>query len=177
MQVEIKREKPGDREEVDFLFKLVFEQEGASSIIQKLRETDIYIPELSRVARINDSIIGIIMYSKGAIVRGRKQIPTVILSGIAVLPAYQGLGVGSELIANSFVKAKKMEIESVMVFGQEEYFKRFGFIPASKFEITTSLDLQEEEFLVLELEENSLSDAHGHLKNHPLYNELIQFNF
>jgi predicted N-acetyltransferase YhbS len=177
MQVEIKREKPEDREEVDFLFNLVFEQEGASSIINKLRETDIYIPELSRVARINDSIIGMIMYTKGVIVRGRKHIPTVVLSGMAVLPAYQGLGVGAELIANSFVKARKMEVESALVFGQEEYFKRFGFLPASQFEITTSLDLLEDEFLALELEKNSLEGARGHLKHHSIYTELIQFNF
>jgi predicted N-acetyltransferase YhbS len=176
MQVEIKREKPEDREEVDLLFKLVFEPQGVSQTILNLRDSDIYIPELSRVARINDSIIGIIMYTKGEIVRGRRHVPLILLASIAVLPSYQGLGVGAQLISNSFDKARRMDYHSVLAFGQDEYFSRFGFSPAINFGITTSLEISEEEFLAMELEENSLQEAHGHLKNHSIYNELIPYH-
>lgn len=177
MQVEIKREKAEDREEVELLFTTVFDEEGILPMIKNLRESDNYIPELSRVARINDSIIGVIMYTSGAIVRGRKQTQTAVLSSIAVLPAYQGLGVGKQLVMNSFNKARRLSIGSVLVFGQEEYFSRFGFKPASEYAITSSLDLTEDEFLALELEEGSLEDANGHLKNQSIYHEIIQFNF
>lgn len=176
MQVEIKREKPEDREEVDLLFRLVFEPDGVSPLIKKMRESDIYIPELSRVARINDSIIGIIMYTRGEIIRGRKHIPVIVLSSLAVLPNYQGLGVGAELISNSFDKARRMDFDSVITFGQEDYFAKFGFMPAQDFEITTSLEIADEEFLAIELQESSLADARGNLKNHPVYNDLIQYH-
>lgn len=175
MQVEIKREKPQDREEVDQLFNLVFTPDGVLPLIKKMRESDIYIPELARVARISDSIIGIIMYTKGEIVRGRKHIPTLVLSSLAVLPKYQGLGVGSELISSSFDKAKRMGFDSVITFGQEDYFSRFGFSPAQNFEITTSLEIPDEEFLTIELQESSLNDARGNLKNHAVFNDLVQF--
>lgn len=176
MQVEIKREKPRDREEVDLLFKLVFEPDGVSQLIKNMRDSDIYIPELSRVARINDSIIGIIMYTKGEIVRGRKHIPVIVLSSLAVLPNYQGLGVGAELIANSFDKARRMEFDSVLTFGEDDYFTKFGFQAADEFGITTSLEIPKDEFLAIELKENALNDARGNLKNHPIFNELIQYH-
>lgn len=176
MQVEIKREKPEDREEVDLLFRLVFEPEGVSPLIRKMRESDIYIPELSRVAKINNSIIGIIMYMRGEIVRGRRHIPVIVLSSLAVLPGYQGLGVGAELISNSFDKARRMDFDSVVTFGQEDYFTKFGFVPAKDFEITTSLELSDEEFLAIELQESSLAEARGNLKNHVVFNELVQFH-
>lgn len=176
MQVEIKREKPADREEIDLLFKLVFEPEGVSSIIKNMRESDIFIPELSRVARINDSIIGIIMYTRGEIVRGRRHIPVVVLSSLAVLPNYQGFGVGAELISNSFDKAIRMGHLAVLTFGQEDYFRKFGFKPANEYGITTSLKIPEEEFLAIEIEKSSLENAKGKLKNHSVFDELVQYH-
>lgn len=175
MQVEIKREKPKDREEVNLLFNLVFRADGVSPLIENMRNSEIFIPELSRVAKINDSIIGIIMYTKGEIVRGRKHIPVIVLSSLAVLPNYQGLGVGAELIRNSFDKARRMEFDAVLTFGDEDYFTRFGFKSTNEFGITTSLEIPEEEFLAIELTENALIDARGNLKNHPVFNELIQY--
>jgi len=176
MQVEIKREKPTDREEIDLLFRLVFEPDGVSPLIKRMRESDIYIPELSRVARINDSIIGIIMYTKGEIVRGRKHTPVIVLSSLAVLPSYQGFGVGGELILNSFDKARRMGLNAVLTFGQEDYFSKFGFSASNNYEITTNLGIPDEEFLAIELEESSLKDARGYLKNHAVFNELVQYH-
>ena len=175
MQVEIKREKPVARDEVDVLYKLSFEKEDISSVIRKFRDSELFIPELSRVARINDQIIGSIMLAKGEIVRGRRHTPVIIIVGMAVLPKYQGLGVGEELMRSAFLKARKHQFKAILVFDQDEYFTKFGFTLASDYEITTSIEIGEDEFYALELEEGYLEDARGNLKNQPIYNELLQY--
>lgn len=176
MQVQIKREKSKDIEEVNQLFGLAFKQESINPLIKEFRASNHFIPELSRVARINDQIIGIIMYGKVEIVKGRKNVPSIILASIAILPSYQSLGIGKELIANSFQKARDLGHQSVLVVGQEDYFPRFGFKLASEFNITTNLDVADEEFLAIELVPGGLENASGKLKNQDLLPELARYS-
>ena len=176
MQVQIKREKAKDIEEVNLLFGLAFKQEAINPLIKEFRASNHFIPELSRVARINDQIIGIIMFAKVEIVKGRKNIPSIILASIAILPSYHSLGIARELIDNSFQKARDLGHKSVLVIGQEDYFPRFGFKPALEFEITTSLDITEEEFLAMELVPGGLENASGKLKNQELLPELASYS-
>lgn len=176
MQVQIKREKAKDREEVDLLYKIAFEQESPSELIHGFRNSNQFIPELARVARISDQIIGIIMYSHGEIVKGRKNIPTIIIASVAILPAYQNLGIGAELVRSSFQKARDLGYKSVLVAGEEDYFSRFGFKKASEYDISNNMDIPEENFMALELISESLNNASGHLKSHPLIPELLKFS-
>lgn len=176
MQVQIKREKSKDIEEVDLLYKIAFEQEPVSELIIGFRKSGQFIPELARVARISDQIIGIIMYSHGEIVKGRKNIPTLLLASITVLPAYQNLGIGTELVRNSFQKARDLGFQSVLVMGDDEYFARFGFKKASDFDISNNMDIPDENFMALELIPDSLQNASGHLKNNPLIPELLKYS-
>jgi len=176
MQVQIKREKAKDREEVDLLYKIAFEQESFSELIFEFRNSNQFIPELARVARISDQIIGIIMYSHGEIVKGRKNIPTIIIASIAVLPAYQNLGIGAELVKNSFQKARELGYKSVLVAGEDDYFSRFGFKKASEYDISNNMDIPVENFMALELIPESLINGSGHLKSHPLIPELLKFS-
>jgi len=176
MQVQIKREKAKDIEEVDLLYKIAFEQETLSELIVGFRNSSQFIPELARVARISDQIIGVIMYSHGEIVKGRKNIPTIIITSLAILPAYQKLGISAELVKNSFQKARDLGYKSVLVAGDDDYFQKFGFKKASDFDITNKMDIPDENFMAMELVPDSLSNASGHLKNHPIIPELLQYS-
>lgn len=176
MQVQIKREKAKDIEEVDLLYKIAFEQESLSDLIVAFRNSSQYVSELARVARISDQIIGVIMYSHGEIVKGRKNIPTLLLASIAVLPAYQNLGIGSELIRNSFQEARELGYKSVLVAGDDEYFSRFGFKKASSFDISNNMDIPEDNFMGIELFPDSLQNASGHLKSQSIIPEMLKFS-
>lgn len=176
MQVQIKREKPHDIEEINLLLSLVFKQENIKDFVKEFRTSSHFIPELSRVARINDQIIGIIMYAKVEIVKGRKNLPSIILASIAVLPKYQSLGFGKELIVNSFQKARELGHKSVLAIGQEDYYPQFGFKPAIDFGIGQSLNISDEDLLAMELLPGGLENASGKLKNHALLNELVKFS-
>jgi len=176
MQIDIKREKKRDFEEIDMLLKLTFGNDSVANMMGKLRESDSFIPRLTRVARINDQIIGMVCCTHAQIIKGRRSIDVLSLAPLAVLPAYQGLGIGGELIRNVFQKAREREYQAVFVLGDEDYFPRFGFKPASEFDVTAPFDVPSENFMALELSPTALSNASGRLRYHPLFENLPTYS-
>ncbi len=175
MQIEIKREKKRDFEEVDMLLQVAFENKSIAQMVQQLREKDAFIPELARVARINNQIIGVIHYSHIQIIKGKKITSSISMAPLAVLPAYQNLGIAAELIRNSFAKAREKGYKSVIVMGHEEYYPRFGFKLASGFNIVCPYDVPNENFMALELFPDTLANANGKVKYDPLFSDLPSY--
>jgi len=175
MQVKIKRIKKRDNEEVEMLLKVAFDGDSVAELVKELLNNSSFIPELTRVARISDQIIGIIVYSHAQIIRGKKVHESISMAPLAVLPAYQNLGIGSQLIRNSFAKARELDYQSVLVMGHEDYYPRFGFKQASEFGITCPFDVPEENFMALEFSPDTLSGVSGKVKYHPLFNDMPSF--
>ncbi len=175
MQVKIKRIKKRDFEEVEMLLKVAFDGDSVAELVKELINTSSFIPELTRVARINDQIIGIIVYSHAQIIRGKKVHDSISMAPLAVLPAYQNLEIGSQLIRNSFAKAKELQYPSVLVMGHEDYYPRFGFKLASEYGITCPFDVPEENFMVFEFFPNALSGVSGKVKYDALFNDMPSF--
>jgi len=175
MQAHIKREKKKDYEEVDLLLKVAFEQDSVAELVTELRKNDSFIPELARVARINNQIIGVIIYSHIQIIKGRKTFDAISMSPLAVLPHYQNLGIGGELILNSFAKARELGYQRVVVMGHEGYYPRFGFELASDYGILCPFDVPDENYMVLELSPDAFSKVSGKVKYDPLFKELPSF--
>lgn len=80
---------------------------------------------------------------------------------VAVLPAYQKQGIGSQLILHGLNKSKEMGFKSVIVLGHETYYPRFGFRPADKWGIKAPFEVPDEAFMALELEAGSLNGIAG----------------
>jgi len=176
MQVDIKREKKRDYEEIEMLLKVIFNNDTVADLVTQLRGADSFIPRLARVAKINNQIIGLVVCSNATIVKGRRSIDVLVLAPLAVLPAYQHLGIGGELIRNVFQKARELEFQAVFVIGDEDYFPRFGFEPASNFDVSCNFDISNENFMALELIPGALSNASGKLKLLPLFDHLPSFS-
>ncbi|NOR86598.1 MAG: GNAT family N-acetyltransferase, partial [Bacteroidales bacterium] len=170
-----KKEKRQDFEEVELLLKVTFEQDTVAKMVDGLRKTENFIPELSLVARISDQIIGVIMYSHIKIIKGRKSFNSIALGPMAVLPAYQNLGIGSELLRTSFEEARNLEYQSVIVMGSEDYYPRFGFIPASDLAIISPFDVPSENFMAKELFPDTLAKVSGKVKFHPLFDDIVSY--
>ena len=175
MQVKIKRFKKRDFEEIEMLLKVAFDRDSVANIVKELLDTADFIPELTRVARISGQIIGVIVYSHAQIIKGKKIHQTISMAPMAVLPAYQNLGIGGELIRNSFAKARELNYQSVIVMGHEEYYPRFGFKQASEFGIIPPFDVPDENFMALELFPDTLSGISGKVKYHPLFDDMPIF--
>ncbi|MCK5775864.1 MAG: N-acetyltransferase [Bacteroidales bacterium] len=175
MQIKIKRIKKQDFEEVDMLLKISFEREYAVNMFHKMIETELLIPELTRIARINNQIIGVLISGSAEIKKGKKSIDTISLTMIAVIPAYQNLGIGGELIQNAFDKARSLNYQSVIVMGDEDYYPRFGFKPTTEFNIICPFDISDQNFMAKELFPDALSKHSGTVKYHSIYNDMPHF--
>lgn len=167
MEIIIRLETPKDYKEVEILTREAFwdvYMPGCDEhlILHKLREVPAFIRELDFVACDEDRIVGNIVYSKAKIINNQNQEFIVLSMGpISVLPSLQRKGIGSLLIKHSINRARELGYKAVIIFGNHDYYHRFGFENAQKYGIATSKGENFNEFMALELYENSLKDIQG----------------
>lgn len=161
--IQIRKEIPEDYRAVYELNSLAFEQEGESKLVDALRKNkSVFVPELSLVAVLNQTVIGHILFSKIQIISEQDQIiESLALAPMAVLPNYQKQGIGSDLVRKGLEIATEMGFQSVIVLGHEKYYPKFGFVPAEKWGIKTPFDVPSSYFMALELSQNGLQDSAG----------------
>jgi predicted N-acetyltransferase YhbS len=120
------------------------------------------------------------MYSKSKVVNGNAINEDLICLGpISVLPEYQNKGIGSLLINKTIEKAKELNYKGIFLYGDPEYYSRFGFINAEKYQLQTSEGTNGDYFMVLPLVPDSLKGIYGKCMEDPAYQvkeeELIEF--
>ncbi|WFA09026.1 N-acetyltransferase [Tissierella sp. Yu-01] len=130
-------------------------------LVANLRKSEAFVPELSLVAEIGKEIIGHAMYTKIIIKNNVQEYHSLALAPVSVLPEYQSKGIGSALIKQGLEKAKELGFKSVIVLGHSEYYPRFGFKPASLWNINAPFEVPDDSFLALELEDSSLANVSG----------------
>lgn len=104
----IREETPKDHEEVRRVIRRAFENaehtdHDEHNLVDRLRKSDAFIPELSLVAEMDGKIIGHVLFSKIRI----QDTVQVALAPVSVLPDLQGRGVGSALIRKGMREPRK----------------------------------------------------------------------
>jgi len=79
----------------------------------------------------------------------------------AVLPSYQKQGIGSLLMNHSIEKARQLGYKGIIIFGNPDYYHRFGFVNAKEYNIKTSWGDDFDAFMALELYNGSLRGISG----------------
>jgi predicted N-acetyltransferase YhbS len=161
MTTSIRTEQPADIDDIYALNKVVFGQDNEAKLLDHIRQTPGFIPELSLVAVDGDKIIGYILLSKMDIANGDKHFESLGVTSMVVHPDYQRQGVGAKLITHSLQKATLLGYTSVLAFGHEYYFPKFGFLPAVRWNIRPPFDVPSEVFMAIELEPNALTNVSG----------------
>jgi len=142
-------------------------------ILHKLRKSQAFVEELDFVAcdtSENSKIVGNIVYSEAKVSNNQNQEYTVLCLGpLSILPSYQGKGIGSLLVNNSLQKAKSLDYKGVFLFGDPEYYRRFGFESAKNYAITTSEGENPDAFMVLELYDTGLVGINGKFIEDPAF--------
>ncbi|HCC5835755.1 TPA: N-acetyltransferase [Citrobacter farmeri] len=88
-------------------------------------------PSLSLLAKHEGSAIGHILFTR-ATFKGDRESPLMhILAPLAVIPEYQGRGVGGLLIRTGLEHLRLMGGQSVFVLGHATYYPRHGFEPCA----------------------------------------------
>lgn len=125
----IRREKPEDIEGIRTVNESAFEQTQEADIVDVLRD---HCPDvLSLVAVEGNRIVGHILFSPATIQTHDGEVVGMGLAPMAVLPDYQGQGIGSKLIRSGLEALKESPYPFVIVLGHPKYYPRFGFVPAS----------------------------------------------
>lgn len=140
---------------------LAFKQKNESLLIDKLGFNSKFIDELSIVAVFEDEVIGNILLFPIDIMDNEIIHDSLALAPMSVLPKYQGKGIGGKLISYGLIASRKLGFESVIVLGHKDYYPKFGFEPASKWNIKAPFEVPEEVFMAIELVDNALSKISG----------------
>lgn len=158
----IRREEERDYEEVSEVIEKAFKSMPFSDhkeqfLVEHIRKSANFIPELSLVACYKGDVVGYILFSKIKI----GNTTALALAPLAVLPDYQQMGVGSILIKIGHKEAERLGYGLSFVVGHEDYYPKFGYKPASDYGIFPPFECQPENFMCLELKEGALQGIKG----------------
>jgi|SRR5690606_19955883 len=161
MPPSIRQEQHQDSEAVYNINKQAFAQEAEAKLVDSLRNSDAFVPELSLVAELDNQIVGHILFTKIKIVNNATSYESLALAPMAVLEDYQKQGIGGALIREGLQRAKELGFTSVIVLGHENYYPKFGFQPAVKWNIKAPFEVASEVFMAIELVPNALQHISG----------------
>lgn len=163
----IRKEEKKDYNKVFSLIENSFKDEVYTDhkeqyLVERLRNSASFIPELSLVAEIDDEIVGYILLTKIKIINDNLQASeSLALAPVAVLKRYQGKGIGGKLILEAHRKSKELGFKSVILLGHEKYYPKFGYEMTKKYGIKLPFDVPDENCMLIELTENALKDISG----------------
>ncbi|MEM7369442.1 MAG: N-acetyltransferase [Bacteroidota bacterium] len=162
----IRQERPEDYQAVSQVIEAAFRTLEISDhtehlMVDRLRHSPAFIPELSLVATSAHEIVGHILLSNIHLQDGADSYTSLALAPVSVLPSWHGKGIGSHLILEAHRIARKMGFTSVILLGHPEYYPRFGYRPASSFGISLPFEVPDENCMALELLEGALTDVKG----------------
>lgn len=99
------------------------------ALLDRLRESDAWLPHLSLVAATSTGeIVGHLVCSRAHVADH----PVLGLGPVAVVPDRQGQGVGSALLHAILAAAEACDEPLVGVLGDPGYYGRFGFVAATR---------------------------------------------
>jgi putative acetyltransferase len=132
--VTIRPERQGDEPAIRHVHAEAFRSREAPAdeppevgLVDGLRRSAAWIPELSMVAVVDDAVVGHVVTTR-AHVEGD---PALVLGPIGVLPSHQGAGVGSALMEATIEVADHIGEPLIVLLGSTDYYPRFGFVPAA----------------------------------------------
>lgn len=137
----IRPENPNDYKEAELMTMRSFWNKyrpGCTEhlMIRIIRESDDYLPELSRVAELDGRIVGAVYYTKAWIVDGDIRHEMVTFGPLAVEPTLEGNDIGGALMKETIKLAKEAGVAGIVLMGEPDYYPRFGFRRGSDFGIT-----------------------------------------
>lgn len=161
LNIVIAEEQAGDIDAIHVVNVVAFEGGGEADVVDKLRES--CNDFLSLVAKVNGKVVGHILFTPVRIIQ--KDDWSVLgmgLAPLAVLPEFQGLGIGSSLCEQGLKRIEAAGHPFVIVLGHPGYYSRFGFEPASKHGIASSFEgVPDEAFMIKIFDPEAMAEVSG----------------
>jgi putative acetyltransferase len=168
----IRPERPADHEQVFRVVELAFGQPAEARLVEALRRSPAFIPELSLVAVEDERVVGHILFSRIAVRSAAETHEAVALAPMAVLPERQRAGIGSALVERGLADARRLGHRVAIVVGHPAYYPRFGFVPGEPFGIRIPFEVSPGAFMVRELQPGALAAVNGQVEYPPEFAEF-----
>lgn len=140
MNIEIRKEKNSEYREVENIVREAFwniYRPGCFEhlILHNFRDRESYVDELSNVIALDKKVIGQILFSKAFLInlKDQRKLDVGTFGPVSILPDYQKKGYGAQLISYTLGKAKEYGYKYIVIFGNQDYYQKFGFVSAIKY--------------------------------------------
>ncbi len=168
MKVLIRQESRNDYKSVFELIEKAFKNQEYSDhkeqfLVERLRKSEVFIPQLSIVAEVDGQIVGHILFTKLQIVNELSVFESLALAPVSVLPEFQRKEIGSKLILYGHEQAERLGYKSVILLGHEDYYPRFGYQHCEKYNIKMPFDVPAENCMVVPLVKDGLKEVYGNI--------------
>jgi predicted N-acetyltransferase YhbS len=166
-EIRLRKETPADYREVENVTREAFWNHHSPGcdehyLLHIIRESDAFIRDLDFIAEIDGKIVGNIIYTESKIVGDNGECCNTITFGpISVMPEYQGIGIGRMLIKHTIELARNCGYKAILIYGDPNYYSRFGFVAAETYDIRTPDDMYAAPLQVLALYPGALSGCSG----------------
>lgn len=126
----VRAETPADHIDVRRIIDAAFGDTITGDLVEMIRASDRYVPELSLVAVSEGQSLGHVMSSYVDLVPGTRRVLQV--GPLAVAPAHQRTGIGSALMQETIRLADERAEPLLLIEGNPKYYERFGFARADE---------------------------------------------
>jgi len=174
--LKIRPERPEDRAVIWEINRLAFGGEAEPNLVDKMRESAGFIPQLSLVAVLKGRVVGHILFSRIEIRiqdRPARSMPALALAPMAVHTDFQNQGIGSALVRRGLERCRDLGHAAIVVVGHPDYYPRFGFTSARAKGLDAPFPVPDEAFLAVELVPGSLNGVRGSVVYPAAFEEAI----
>lgn len=168
--VKIRAERPEDHGAVHKIHTAAFPTSAEADLVDRLRP--VAHPCISLVAEADHKIVGHILFTPVTVSDSQTDALVMGLAPMAVVPARQSQGVGSELVRSGLDRCRELGVSAVVVLGHAEYYPRFEFVPAAQAGMHYQSDEYNPYFFVLELADGALARLQGSVEYHPEFDNI-----
>jgi len=161
MTLQIRPETPADHDAIRQVNEEAFGKPNEARIVDRVRASACFIPELSLVAETGGEIVGHVLFSRGTVEGATEAWELLALGPVAVRPSCQRQGIGSRLIRAGLERARGVGYRAVFLIGHPTYYPRFGFTPARDLGLETRFPVSDEAFMALPLRPGALDGVRG----------------
>ena len=154
----IRPERPGDLDPVKALLLAAFGREAEARLVDRLRASGKIASAL--VAEDRERVLGHVVFSKIALSAEGGEMSALALAPLAVVPAFQRLGIGSALVSAGLERCRLDRHSRVLVLGDPVYYARFGFVPAARFGLKCLFPAASS-FMAIELDPGAFAGTTG----------------
>lgn len=168
--VAVRDETPEDIEAVRHVNRFAFGRDDEAALVDALRDGGYF--RASLIAEVEGRVVGHVLFSDLPILATTGPVPALALAPMAVLPDYQHLGVGSELVRRGLDVCRERGHGIVVVLGHPCFYPRFGFSTALASRLRSPFS-GTESYMALALVSGALDGVEGRIEYPPPFGRWV----